>query len=107
MKIGEYIKEIRVSKGLTQVELSEQSGIALRTIQRIEKNEVTPSIYSLNTLGEVLRVNLNELALKENDKKFEFKVVVSNVNNLFEDSKALFKRNSRILLLLASIVAFL
>jgi transcriptional regulator with XRE-family HTH domain len=106
MKIGEHIKDIRVSKGLTQVELSEQSGIALRTIQRIEKNEVTPSIYSLNAIGEILGVKLNEMSLKENNKKFEFRIVVSNVNNLFEDSKVLFKRNWRILLFLASIATF-
>jgi transcriptional regulator with XRE-family HTH domain len=28
MKIGERIKEIRVSKGITQLELAEKSGIA-------------------------------------------------------------------------------
>ena len=44
MKIGEHIKEIRISKGVTQTELSEKSGIAVRTIQRIENSEVTPSI---------------------------------------------------------------
>ncbi len=47
MKIGERIKELRVAKGLTQVELSVKSRIALRTVQRIENNEVTPSNYSL------------------------------------------------------------
>ena len=45
MKLGERIKEIRVSKGMTQLELAEKSGIALRTVQRIENNEVTPSFY--------------------------------------------------------------
>ena len=45
MKLGERIKEIRVAKGMTQLELAEKSGIALRTVQRIENNEVTPSFY--------------------------------------------------------------
>jgi transcriptional regulator with XRE-family HTH domain len=35
MNFGEQLKEIRSSKGLTQIELSEKSGIALRTVQRI------------------------------------------------------------------------
>ena len=39
MKIGKRIKEIRISQGLTQDELSEKSGIAVRTIQRIENNQ--------------------------------------------------------------------
>ena len=58
MNFGEQLKEIRSSKGLTQIELSEKSGIALRTVQRMERNEGKPSLYSLNAIGEVLGVNL-------------------------------------------------
>jgi len=58
MNFGEQLKEIRSSKGLTQIELSEKSGIALRTVQRMERNEGKPSLYSLNAIGEVLNVNL-------------------------------------------------
>ncbi|MEY2904743.1 MAG: Helix-turn-helix domain, partial [Bacteroidota bacterium] len=32
MNIGERLKEIRVAKGLTQVDLSNKSGIAIRTV---------------------------------------------------------------------------
>jgi transcriptional regulator with XRE-family HTH domain len=58
MNFGEQLKGIRSSKGLTQIELSEKSGIALRTVQRMERNEGNPSLYSLNAIGEVLGVNL-------------------------------------------------
>jgi transcriptional regulator with XRE-family HTH domain len=58
MNFGEQLKEIRSSKGLTQIELSEKSSIALRTVQRMERNEGKPSLYSLNAIGEVLGVNL-------------------------------------------------
>ena len=58
MNFGEQLKEIRSSKCLTQIELSEKSGIALRTVQRMERNEGKPSLYSLNAIGEVLGVNL-------------------------------------------------
>ena len=94
MNIGEHIKSIRISKGLTQSELSEKSGVALRTIQRIENSEVNPSIYSLKAIGTALDVNLNEPQFRENDKKFEFKIVVSNFSNLLADSKTLIKRIS-------------
>ena len=97
MKIGKHIKEIRVSRGMTQSELSEKSGIALRTVQRIENNEVTPSIYSLNAIGDALGVKLNSEIFSEDDKKFEFKIVVSNLSNLMADSKTLVKRNWKIL----------
>ncbi len=61
MNFGEQLKEIRTSKGLTQNELSEKSGIALRTVQRMERNEGKPSLYSMNAIGEVLGVNLTLL----------------------------------------------
>ena len=61
MKLGDHIRELRVSLGMTQSDLSEKSGIALRTVQRIEKNEVTPSIHSLNVLGQALNVNLKTM----------------------------------------------
>jgi len=101
MKIGEHIKEIRISKGLTQLELSEKSGIAVRTIQRIENAEVSPSIYSLNAIGTALDVKLNEVPVVENDGKFEFKIVVSNLNNLFVDTRILIKRNWKALFVIS------
>ena len=101
MKIGEHIKEIRISKGFTQVELSEKSGIAVRTIQRIENGEVTPSIYSLNAIGAALDVKLNEIPVVENDVKFEFKIVISNFSNLFVDIKMLIKRNWKALIVMS------
>ena len=103
MKIGVQIKEIRLAKGMTQVELSEKSGIALRTVQRIENNEVTPSIYSLNAIGAALDVKLNEVLNSGNDGKFEFKIVISNFSNLFADIKTLIKRNMKTLLVLITV----
>ena len=98
MKIGKRIKEIRISQGLTQDELSEKSGIAVRTIQRIENNQVTPSIYSIKAIGEALDVDINETVADSNDTKFEIKFVISNFSNLFVDVKTLINRNWKILL---------
>ena len=98
MKIGKRIKEIRISQGLTQDELSEKSGIAVRTIQRIENNQVTPSIYSIKAIGEALDVDINETVTDSNDTKFEIKFVISNFSNLFVDIKTLINRNWKILL---------
>jgi transcriptional regulator with XRE-family HTH domain len=48
------IKEIRIKKGMTQQQLADESGVTLRTIQRIENGDVKPSLHSLNTLCKVL-----------------------------------------------------
>ncbi len=54
MKLSKRIKKSRIKNGLTQLDLSEKSGVSLRTIQRIENNEVTPSIYSINKISAIL-----------------------------------------------------
>ena len=69
MRLGTKIKELRKRKGLTQIELSERTGLTERTIQRIENHEVEPSKHSLKKMGEVLGHNLNEQKLKNMTKK--------------------------------------
>lgn len=65
MKIdSNKVKTLRISKGWSQEQLSEFSGLSLRTIQRIE-NGVTISMDSLNVLAKTLDVDHNELVLKE------------------------------------------
>ena len=51
MEFGERLKELRTSLNCSQKELSEKTGLTLRTIQRIENNEVKPSIYSIKAIG--------------------------------------------------------
>lgn len=69
MRLGTKIKELRKRKGLTQIELSEKTGLTERTIQRIENHEVEPSKHSLKKMGEVFGHNLNEQKLNNMTKK--------------------------------------
>ena len=69
MRFGTKIKELRKRKGLTQIELSERTGLTEITIQRIENHEVEPSKHSLKKMGEVLGHNLNEQKLNNMTKK--------------------------------------
>ena len=65
MKIdSNKVKSLRISKGWSQEQLSEFSGLSLRTIQRIE-NGVTISMDSLNVLAKALDVDQKELVIKE------------------------------------------
>ena len=57
MYIGIVIREVRKQKGLTQLELSDKTNISIRTIQRIEKDAVEPSLYSLKRISKVLEFN--------------------------------------------------
>lgn len=54
------LKNIREKQNLTQEELSAQSGVSVRTIQRIEAGTI-PKGYTLKTLARTLNVTENEL----------------------------------------------
>ncbi|RSK46612.1 helix-turn-helix domain-containing protein [Hymenobacter perfusus] len=52
------ILAIRKSKGLSQEVLAEQSGVSLRTIQRVEQGDTVPRGYTLQALAAALEVPL-------------------------------------------------
>lgn len=59
------LKQLREQRNLTQEELSEQSGISVRTIQRIESG-TKPKGHTLKTLAVALKIKENELLSFEN-----------------------------------------
>jgi transcriptional regulator with XRE-family HTH domain len=70
--IGAKIKELRILKGLTQEDLAEQTGLSVRTIQRIESGDVDPRTYTLTALAEALEVDLEVLTSKKIDSPKTF-----------------------------------
>lgn len=61
------LKKIREKLNLTQEELSDKSGISLRTIKRIESGN-EPKGQTLKILAKTLGINENELLEKEEDQ---------------------------------------
>ncbi len=105
MKLGLTIKNLRVKRQLTQTELSEQTGITLRTIQRIENGEVKPSLHSLKVLSKALEVDLS--ALQVSAKKpfeFEFKLSINDMNQFINDLKILVKTHWKTILLIVLVI---
>ena len=93
MEFGARLKEIRTSLNISQKELSEQTGLNLRTIQRIENNEVKPSLYSLKVIGEALKTDLSDFVKTSEAKPYEFNVnlKITDMNQFLNDLKALVK----------------
>src|SRR5579859_5186173 len=50
------VKEARLRKGYTQQELSDLTGISIRSVQRIENGDVIPREYTLRLLTEQLEL---------------------------------------------------
>lgn len=109
MELGTRIKEIRIRLTISQKELSEQSGLTIRTIQRIENNEVKPSLHSLKVIGEVLKTDLSEFVNTSETKPYEFNLTfkINNMNQFINDLKTLFKNNWKIILLIVLILFFI
>lgn len=64
--LGKRLKYQRTLKGFTQEELSEASTVGIRTIQRIEKEEVAPHLQTVKLLAEGLQIELEDLIVTDN-----------------------------------------
>ena len=100
MEFGARVKEIRTSLNYSQKELSEQTGLTLRTIQRIENNEVKPSLHSLKVIGEALKTDLSEYSITADAKPYEFNftIKITDMNQFITDLKTLVKNNWKVIL---------
>ena len=79
------LKELRNQKGMSQEVLADESGLSLRTIQRIENGETNPTGDTLKRLSNALNVNPDELidwSIKE-DKKYLIFLNLSALTFLF------------------------
>ncbi len=108
MNFGDRVRELRLQQKFSQSELSEKSGLTLRTIQRIEKNEVKPSLHSMRVLGEALKSDLSVFEEEHKEKPYEinFSIKINDMNQLISDFKTLLKNNWKILLIILLIVLF-
>jgi transcriptional regulator with XRE-family HTH domain len=106
MELGERLKELRTGLNYSQKELSEKSGLTLRTIQRIENNEVKPSLYSLKVIGEALKTDLSEFVKKSDTKPYEFNLTlkITDMNQFFNDLTTLVKTHWKTIFLIVLII---
>ena len=73
------IKTIREEKHLTQEELAEQSGLSVRTIQRIEAGQ-EPKGHTAKVLAQTLGMDINLLRSQENPKEVINYNLVKRIN---------------------------
>lgn len=109
MEFGPRLKEIRTGLNISQKELSEKTGLTQRTIQRIENNEVKPSLYSLKVIGEALNTDLSDFVKTSEAKPYEFNLTlkITDMNQFLNDLKALVKNNWKIILLIVLVIFFI
>jgi transcriptional regulator with XRE-family HTH domain len=59
--IGERIRELRLQKGISQEDLSNEAEVPLSQIGRIERGENNPTISTLFVIAQALQVDLKSL----------------------------------------------
>jgi transcriptional regulator with XRE-family HTH domain len=106
MEFGARLKEIRTSLNCSQKKLSEQTGLNLRTIQRIENNEVKPSLNSLKVIGEALNTDLSDFVKTSETKPYEFNVnlKITDMNQFLNDLKALVKTHWKTIFIIILVI---
>jgi len=78
--LGSKIKALRNQKGISQEFLADESGLSLRTIQRIESNHSIPRGNTLKRIALALDSSIDDITFIDEDKN-EF---VSQMNNYKE-----------------------
>jgi transcriptional regulator with XRE-family HTH domain len=106
MELGERLKELRTNLNYSQKELSELTGLSLRTIQRIENNEVKPSLYSLKVIGKALEKDLSDFITKSDTKPYEFNLTlkITDMNQFLNDLKTLVKTHWKTILIIVLVI---
>jgi putative transcriptional regulator len=60
-KLGKRIKEVRLSKGITQAQLASDIDKDQQSVQRLEAGNINPTYHYLLQIAEGLGVKLSEL----------------------------------------------
>lgn len=72
--LGEKIRQLRKSRGLTQEQLAEKLDIDNKHLSKIENGDHKPTYKLILKLAEVLQINIydlsNQTAHKEDDKTY-------------------------------------
>ncbi|WP_232698078.1 helix-turn-helix domain-containing protein [Brevibacillus daliensis] len=87
MDIGSNIRAIRKRKSITIAQICEETGLSQGFLSQVETNKTSPSIATLESIAQALKVPLAYLLLKKEERmgivrKEERKITTSGVENL-------------------------
>ena len=81
MTLGEKIKKAREDKGLSQIRLAVETDIGVASIQRYERDELSPSVDKLIQISEALKVPIGSLiTIEPVDNNIKKGIVLKDLN---------------------------
>ena len=60
-RFGRYIRQLREERGLTQSELATRAGLAVDSVRRTERGQLSPSLRSVAKLAAGMEISLHSL----------------------------------------------
>ena len=60
-RFGRYIRQLREERGLTQSELATRAGLAVDSVRRTERGQLSPSLRSVTKLAAGMEISLHSL----------------------------------------------
>jgi len=87
IKIGKFIAEMRKEQNLTQIDLADQLGISNKTISKWECGNGMPDYAVMESLCDILKINVNELLSGERLPSKDYnKKAEENMMSLIQES---------------------
>ena len=89
--LNENIKKLRILKGLNQVELGKELGVAKQTVSNWENNNIQPSIDVLLKIANFFSVSTDSLLGIDNKKYLEVSglsdLQITHIQQIIDDIK--------------------
>ena len=89
--LNENIKKLRILKGLNQVELGKELGVAKQTVSNWENNNIQPSIDMLLKIANFFSVSTDSLLGIDNKKYLEVSglsdLQITHIQQIIDDIK--------------------
>lgn len=98
MKTGNFLKELRKAKGLTQEELAEEFNVTRRSVSRWETGFNMPDLDILMNLSDFYQVDLREILDGESKEKKMDKELEDTVKKVAEYSNTEKEHTTKIML---------
>ena len=96
-KLAQGVKDLRKRKGLSQEDLAKESGLSLRTIQRVENGESEPTGETIKRISSVLNITPAELIYWHSDNETLRKTVKTKFEYLhIYDNKLLLTKTKEV-----------
>lgn len=70
INIGNYIREVRKDRGMSQRELAEKCGIRDSVLSLYERGKKIPNLVTISTIAEALNVSIDRLYYGDENNKF-------------------------------------